>query len=105
MLRAETTGGAAMTGTPLTLDARLDLRAAGPLAQAIIARRGADLVMDAHAVDHLGALAFQVLRAAAKTWAEDGHTLGLAGASAELADQLALLGFTPDTVTPWEAQT
>jgi len=95
--------GDGMSGTPLELEARLDLRAAAPLAGAIIARRGDDLALDASHVEHLGALALQVIRAAARTWAADGHVLTLEGASVALADQLSLMGFTPETVTCWEA--
>lgn len=50
----------------------------------------------------IGALAVQVIRAAARSWAEDGHRLSFAGPSNEVVDQLALLGFTPDTLTRWE---
>lgn len=91
-----------MSAVAMELEARLDLRAAGPLASGIIAHRGADLVLDAGQVEHLGALALQVIRAAARTWAEDGHALSFENPSTELADQLALLGFSAESVTDWE---
>lgn len=94
--------GAAMSTAALVLETRLDLRAAGPLASEITAHRGGDLVLDAGGVEHLGALALQVIRAAARTWSTDGHVLTLEGASIALADQLSLLGFSPDNVTTWE---
>lgn len=90
-----------MTAT-LALDPKLDLRAAGPLRDEILDRSGADLVLDANAVNHVGALALQVIRAAAKSWEADGHVLSLTNVSTDVADQLALLGFTPETVTRWE---
>lgn len=86
----------------LALDPKLDLRAASPLRDEILAKAGADLVLDAGEVRQIGALALQVIRSAAKSWAETGHSLSLANASTDLADQLALLGFTPETVTLWE---
>lgn len=93
-----------MSGPVFALEERLDLRAAGPLAKALIARRGADLALDARAVRQIGALPVQVIRAAAQTWAADGHCLSFEGASTDLADQLALLGFSPETLTQWEPQ-
>lgn len=89
----------------IVLQPKLDLRAAGPLRDELLARRGGDAVLDASAVTHLGALTLQVIRSAARSWAEAGLTLTLdAGTvSPELADQLALFGFTPDTLTLWEA--
>lgn len=91
-----------MSSASLELSPRLDLRAAGPLKSEILDLRGADLSLDGSAVEHLGALALQVIRAAARTWAEDGHVLTFDNASSDLADQLVLFGFTPETVTRWE---
>ncbi|HCQ66146.1 MAG TPA: hypothetical protein DIU07_13780 [Rhodobacteraceae bacterium] len=91
-----------MKMTSLELANRLDLRAVGQLQREILARRGADLALDAGKVEHLGALALQLVRSAARTWAEDGHVLAFDNASTDLADQLVLLGFTPETVTRWE---
>ncbi|GKY87694.1 STAS domain-containing protein [Sinisalibacter aestuarii] len=91
-----------MTAQVLRLDPRLDLRSAAPLAQALLAARGADLDLDAAGVTLLGALPLQAIRAAARSWAADGHRLTLVNASDDLADQLALLGFTAATVTQWE---
>lgn len=91
-----------MTQTSLHLAPRLDLRAIGPLRKDILCHRGADLALDAGEVEHLGALAVQLIRSAARTWAEDGHTLVLDNASTDLADQMGLLGFAPETITRWE---
>ena len=91
-----------MKRTCLEMAPRLDLRAVGPLQCEILARRGHDLTLDASRVELFGALAVQLVRSAARTWAEDGHVLALENTSSELADQLSLLGFTPETVTHWE---
>lgn len=93
-----------MKPAPLELAPRLGLKAARPLHRALLARRGDDLTLDASKVEHLGALAVQVIRSAARTWAEDGHVLTIEKASTDLVDQLVLLGFTPGTVTQWEPQ-
>ena len=94
-----------MTSAMLKLDSRLDLRAAGALAQSMLAARGADLVLDASGVEQIGALAVQAIRSAARTWADDGHDLRFENASTELVDQLDLLGFDPLSLTRWEVQT
>lgn len=91
-----------MSAPVLELEPRLDLRATGLLVEALNARRGSDLTLDAGRVTQIGALAVQAIRAAARSWAEAGHALGFENASSDLADQLGLLGFTPDTVTMWE---
>lgn len=92
-----------MNGAALFLEDRLDLRSVAALAQALADRRGSDLTLDASAVRQIGALAVQVLRAAARSWAEDGYRLTFVGPSNDVVDQLALLGFTPDTLMQWEA--
>lgn len=92
-----------MSAVRLQLEPRLDLRAADPLAKVLVENRGNDLVLDAKEVTQIGALAVQVIRAAAKTWATDGVSLSMENASTDLADQLYLLGFKPETITQWEA--
>jgi chemotaxis protein CheX len=91
-----------MSGPVFQLDDKLDLRAAGPLASALLDHRGADLALDASGVRQIGALSLQVIRAAARSWAQDGYSLTFKGPSTDLADQLVLLGFTPETLTQWE---
>ena len=91
-----------MTEERLILPARLDLAAATPLAVALEERAGHDLTLDAGEVGHIGAMGLQLLRAAAQSWAAAGHRLELVNLTAEAADQLALLGFTGESVTRWE---
>lgn len=83
----------------LALDEMLDLNAAAPLRQALLARRGADLAVDASAVQHLGAQCAQVLASAALTWAADGTVLTFAAASESFAQCARLLGLH-STLTP-----
>ena len=70
-----------MTSASVELAPRLDLRAVGPLRSEILSHRGADLALDAATVEHLGALALEVIRAAAQTWARDGHELRVENAA------------------------
>lgn len=88
----------------ISLETRLDLRAAGPLRDALLAQAGKDVELDASGVTMIGGLALQVIRAAARSWAEAGKALTFANASTDVADQLSLLGFTPETLTVWEGQ-
>ncbi len=75
----------------LALGEVLDLKAAAPLAAALLARRGTDLEVDASEVRRLGGLCLQVLLSAASTWEADGATLTIlnpAGAFEEGLDRL-----------------
>ncbi len=76
----------------LELDSRLDLRASEALAEALRERRGADLVIDAGAVDHLGAHALQTLLIAAKSWGDDGYSFRCENLSSAARNQLAVFG-------------
>ena len=76
----------------LQLAAILDLKAAGPLAAAFLARRGADVTVDAKEVQRLGAQCLQVLLAAQASWREDRHLLRVQAPSAELRAALELFG-------------
>lgn len=82
----------------LTLATRLDLPAAAPLHAALLARRGAELRLDAGAVSHLGTPCLQVLIAAAAEWREGGRCLTVAPVSDAFATALAAFGLTPDAV-------
>lgn len=88
--------------TSMTLAPKLDLRAASQLRDELMANTGADLVLDAAQVNHFGALSLQVIRAAAKSWSTAGHKITLTNVSADIADQLSLLGFTEESATQWE---
>ena len=80
----------------LKLNGRLDSAAAAQLRQDLIARRGADLAVDAGGVASLGAMSAQVLLAAAQAWRQDGRALTIATASASFSESLRLLGMTAD---------
>jgi len=80
---------------PLALAPILDLNAAEPLKAELLARRGADLTLDASAVERLGGLCLQVLLAAKAAWNADGVNLKLASPSDNFVDQWAAFG-APD---------
>ena len=73
----------------------LDLNAAEPLKAELLARRGADLTIDASAVDRLGGLCLQVLLSAKRTWQADDVNLRLGSVSQAFAEQWAAFG-APD---------
>ena len=83
----------------LVLPARLDLPAAVPLAEAILAHRGQDLNLIAQDVLHLGTPCLQVLLAAAKSWRTDGRSLALASPSGAMIKQLDCFGLTLDDMS------
>lgn len=80
--------------TVLTLDSMLDVTHAATLAGALLGQRGKDIVVDASDVQHLGAQCGQLLVAARRTWAADGHVVRFAKASAAFVENIRLLGLT-----------
>ena len=87
---------------PIVLAETLDLVAATPLATALLARRGQDVVIDGTAVRRLGAQCLQVLLAARATWLADGRSFRITVVSTELAHGLAQFG-AADLAPPIEA--
>jgi chemotaxis protein CheX len=80
----------------LELPTVLDLVAAHGLLEAISARRGRALTIDAGAVQRLGAQCLQVLLAARAAWAADDMELRLERPSSEFLAALELMGVEPD---------
>ena len=76
------------------LPAVLDLRAAAPLADQLLALRGEPLTIDASKVDRIGGQCLQVLMSAAATWAADGASLQIAAPSEAFESGLELLGLS-----------
>lgn len=82
-----------MSETPrVTLPESLDLRAAQPLRDQLLATRGASVELDGSGVRRLGALGLQVLLAAERQWQADGQSLRLVDPSPDLLAGLKLLG-------------
>jgi anti-anti-sigma regulatory factor len=88
-----TIGGPGMTA-PVMLPARLDSAAAVSLARALADRQGADVVLDASAVELLGARAMQTLLVASAAWRAGGRTLSVVNLPAAMRAQLADLGLS-----------
>jgi chemotaxis protein CheX len=83
----------------------LDLTFAGPLAESLLAVRGAAVSIDATRVQRAGAQCVQVLLSALSTWRADGVSLSFLEPSTEFRDALSLLGIglaeiTTEEVTP-----
>jgi len=76
----------------MQLPDNLDLKAAGPLREALLGARGAALQVDASAVRRLGGLCLQVLLSAEATWATDGHDFVISPASAAFAEGARRMG-------------
>ncbi len=73
----------------------LDLKAASPLRDQFMGRRGSALRVDASRVERLGGLCLQVLIAARAAWAEDRHEFLFDDLSSELQAGLATFGVPP----------
>ncbi len=78
--------------TVVMLPKDLDITAAAPLAAEFLALRGRPLVVDAAAVERLGAQCAQVLISAHETWLQDGAPLSLVNASSAFVEATKLLG-------------
>lgn len=74
---------------------QLGLEQASPLRDALLARRGGPLTLDASQVERISALCFQVLASARQTWAADGHALAFADPSPAFNAGVTLMG-APD---------
>jgi len=84
--------GGNTTDQSLRLQSNLSLDQAAPLRDALLARRGGPLEIDASEVERLSGPCFQVLAAARQTWAADGHPLAFATPSTAFESGLTLMG-------------
>jgi chemotaxis protein CheX len=76
----------------MQLESVLDLRAAARLRENLLAIRGADVTLDASAVQRLGGQCLQVLLSAKRTWDGDGRTFNLTDPSEAFASSIQLFG-------------
>jgi chemotaxis protein CheX len=76
----------------LQLPAVLDLKAAGPLAAAFLARRGTEIIVGAGDVQRLGGQCLQVLLSAQASWGEDDQRMVFETPSPEFVAALHLFG-------------
>ena len=87
-----------MRARSMTLPDRLDAASARPLADALLAKRGAPLDLRVGLVERISTASLQVLLSAAVTWRVDGHRLRLTGQSPALDESLRILGLSPDAL-------
>lgn len=73
----------------------LDLKAALPLAEGLLAQRGSELMIDASRVERLGAQSLQILLSAISTWHADGLSIEFVDPSEPFMQGLALFGIDP----------
>jgi chemotaxis protein CheX len=88
----------AATGETVVLPTVLDLKAAAPLAERLLALRGEPVALDASQVEKVGAQCVQILLSAAVTWKNDGAQLSIVDASDGFDAGLTLLGLTRDAL-------
>lgn len=78
-----------------TLSEVLDLKAALPLAEDLLAQRGSDLMINASKVERLGAQSLQILLSAISTWHADGASIEFVEPSDPFVQSLTLFGIDP----------
>lgn len=81
-----------VAASAMTLGSELDIKAAVPLAAALLAARGKDIVVEASQVERVGAQCLQVLLSAAATWDADGATLAIQHPSGAFVDAVQSAG-------------
>ena len=74
----------------------LDVRAAEPLKDALVAVEGDEIVLDGSSVDTLGGLCLQVLLSAARSFAAQGRRLSIDNPSSNLTAGFELFGLCVD---------
>ena len=80
----------------LSLAPVLDLNEANALHGKLMALRGSNIVIDASAVERIGALCVQVLMAGTKSWEEDKHSFTFAKVSDAFTKTTQLIGVNVD---------
>ena len=75
----------------------LDIKAALPLAESLLAQRGSELMIDASRVERLGAQALQILLSAVSTWHADGLSVEFIEPSVSFIQGLELFGLDPES--------
>ncbi|MHB8885948.1 MAG: STAS domain-containing protein [Methylovirgula sp.] len=75
-----------------TLSEVLDIKAALPLAEGLLAQRGMELMIDASRVERLGAQSLQILLSAVSTWHADGVSIEFIEPSTPFLQGLELFG-------------
>lgn len=74
----------------------LDIKAAVPLAEGLLAQRGSELLIDASRVERVGAQSLQILLSAISTWHADGFSIEFIDPSDRFLQGLAHLGIDPE---------
>lgn len=82
----------------LSLEPSLSHAAAEGLLLSVRAKEGSSLMVDASAVEHLGAQCATVLLAAAKAWDAAGHDFAVINRSVAFNENIARLGFSPSDI-------
>jgi chemotaxis protein CheX len=81
----------------VVLSPKLETAGAAALRDEILPAEG-DLVLDGSGVEHLGALALEVLLSAVALHAQAGHAVSLEQASDRMVENLGRFGLTPETL-------
>ncbi|WP_102959964.1 STAS domain-containing protein [Mangrovicella endophytica] len=93
---------AAASAASLELPAVLDLKAAAPLAEQLLAMRGSPITVSAAQVERIGAQCAQVLLSAAATWKSDKASFAITGASDGFESGLRLMGLSTERLMEQE---
>ncbi len=87
----------------VALAPKLDTAAAEGLRRSLLDSAKDDIVLDASAVEMIGALCLETLMSAGAIWKQAGRTITLENPSEQLTDDLGRFGLSPDTLLEYAA--
>ncbi len=89
--------------TRVVLAPKLDTAASAELCKSLQAAKDDDLILEAGAVEMIGALCLELLLSAGVLWTQAGHSISLENPSQPMSDDLGHFGLTPDTLLEYAA--
>lgn len=85
------------------LPPKMDTAASGELCRKLVEARDEDVVLDATAVEMIGAQCLEVLMSAGVLWKKADRAISIENVSPQMLDDLGRFGLTPDTLLEYAA--
>ncbi len=82
----------------IALAPKLETAAAAELRKSLVEAQDHDIVVDASAVEMIGALCVEILMSVAAVWSKHGRSVTIEDASPQMIDDLGILGLTTETL-------
>lgn len=89
--------------TRVPLASKLDTAATAELRKSLVAVRDDDVVLDAAAVEMIGAACLELLMSAGALWRKADRSITLENVSPQVTEDLGRFGLTPETILEYAA--